>query len=211
MEKSTISVGSADFIVRTLDVRRLPGFESDAYAEVLVADGALWDAIEQAIMAGDYDACKIDDEIFFYVETEFINQDPTDEQLLDYLLLHMCDITKFEPVSKPEAVDLYTIENDGSGRKKISILGFTYHGDNWKTIDVSGICLPLDEFIEGITKNEDYVNSLYEGCREYEEDVTDDQCVNAINHFFGGKPADYRLLFDNVTNDTPVGNYINAA
>jgi hypothetical protein len=57
-------------------------------------------------------------------------------------------------------------------------------------------------------ESEDYVNELYTESREYEEDVTDEQCVNAINYFFDGEPADYYLHFEDVTIDTPVGNYI---
>lgn len=209
MDKSTITIGSVDFLVRTLDARSLPGYESEGYATVKVATSNLLDFISQAIIEGDDDATRIDEQIFFYPDAEFLEADPTDEQLLDYLRLHMCNMAKFVPVKQPEAIDLYSIELDEFGKKQISILGFTYKGDNWKTIDVRGVCLPLEEFVDGMLTNEDYVNVLYDGCREYERDVTDEECVTAINHFFDGKPADYRLRFSDVDIDTPVGNYIN--
>lgn len=211
MEKSTITVGGVDYTVLTLDIRSLPGYEGEAYAQVTVADHNLSLAVEMAIKAGDYDACKIDDEIFFYADPVFINTDPSEEQIVDYLCLNLCNMSRNKPVSEPEAVDMYAIEQDEQGRKQISLLGFTYHGDNWKTIDVRGVCVPLDEFVAGCRESDDYVDTLYLCSREYERDVTDEQCVADINHFFGGKPADYRLPFSSVTIDTPIGNYINAA
>lgn len=117
---------------------------------------------------------------------------------------------KFGTINTPEALDLYSIEADELGQKQISLLGYTYKGDNWKTIDVRGVCLPLSEFVDGMKGHEDYVQSLYEWSKEYEHDVTDEECVNAINHFFDGKPADCRLQFEDVTIDTPFGNYVNS-
>lgn len=211
MEKSTITLGGVDYTVRTLDIRSLPGYEGEAYAQVTVADHNLSLAVEMAIKAGDYDACKFDDEIFFYADPEFINTDPTEAQLLDYLCLNLCNMGRNKPVSQPEVMDLYAIEQDELGRKQISLLGYTYLGDNWKTIDVRGVCVPLDEFVAGCREHDDYVDVLYLDSREYERDVTPEECVEAINHFFDGKPADYRLRFDSVTIDTPIGNYISAA
>lgn len=115
----------------------------------------------------------------------------------------------FEKVTKPEALDFYVIECDDSGQKQISILGFTYEGDQWKNIDVSGICVPLSEFVEGMKEHEDYVQSLLEWSREYECNATDEECVEYINEFFDGSPADFRLKFEDVTMDTPVGRYVN--
>ena len=117
---------------------------------------------------------------------------------------------KFDNVSVPKVFDFYAIEVDELGQKQISLLGYTYKGDNWKTIDVRGVCLPLSEFVEGMKGSEDYVNSLYEWSKEYERDVTDEECVADINHFFDGKPADYLLQFEDVTIDTPVGNYVDS-
>lgn len=197
-----------DYIVRTIGITILPTFEGESYRSVDVADVALWDVLERRMEQGDKYAERLDEKIFFYPDSEFIRREPTDEELLDYLREHLCDMTRFKPVSQPEEIDLYAVEIDDLGQKHIQLLGYTYKGDNWKTIDVRGVCLPLSEFVEGI-KEEDYVISLYGDSCEYERDVTDEECVTAINHFFAGKPADYRLRFEDVTIDTPVGNYIN--
>ena len=36
-------------------------------------------------MNGDYDACKIDDTIFFYVDDELLRRDATDKEIVDYI------------------------------------------------------------------------------------------------------------------------------
>ena len=209
MQKSTITLDGVDYIVRTIDITSLPTFGSEGYRNVDVADVALWNELELRMEQGDKYAMGLDETIFFYPDSEFIRRDPTDEELLDYLREHLCGMTKYKPVSQPEAIDLYAVEMDDLGQKHIQLLGYTYKGDGWKTIDVRGVCLPLSEFVEGMEQSEDYVQSLLEQSREYERDVTAEQCVVAINHFFDGEPADYRLRFEDVTIDTPVGNYIN--
>lgn len=211
MEKSTITLQGVDYVVRTVDVRSIPTFEDECYAEVDVAGDELWDAIERAIKAGDYDAAKLDDLIFYYVNDELLRRDATDEEIVDYMRENLCGMAKFAPVSVPEALDFYTIETDGAGEKRIRFLGFTYNGDNWKTIDIGRAeSIPLSVFVDGMREDEDFVNSLYQEFREFERDVTDRECVATINTFFDGKPADYRLQFGNVTMETPNGKYVNS-
>jgi hypothetical protein len=210
MQKSTITFEGVDYIVRTIDITSLPTFEGESYRSVDVADKALSNELKRRMELGDKYAVRLDEKIFFYPDSEFIRRDPTDEELLDYLREHLCSMTRFKPVSQPEAIDLYAVETNDLGQKHIQLLGYTYEGDNWKTIDVRGVCLPLSEFVEGMEQHEDYVQSLLEQSREYERDVTAEQCVVAINHFFDGEPADYRLRFEDVTMETPVGNYVNS-
>lgn len=209
MQKNFITIGNVDYVVRTLDITSLPTFEGETYRSVDVADVALWNELEHRMELGDKYATRLDEEIFFYADSEFIKNDPTDEKLLDYLRENLLQMRKFNPVSKPKALDCYAIELDDLGQKQISLLGYTYKGDQWKTIDVRGVCLPLSEFVEGMEESEDYVQSLLECSKEYEHDVTAEECCVAINRFYDGKPADYYLNFTDVTIDTPVGNYVN--
>lgn len=269
MKKETFNYWGTDYVFRILDIRSLPGYERECYANVKVSDIKLEDDIERAWREGDYNAWFLDEEIFFYADSEFINSDPTDEELLDYLRKNLCEeghaydansceiqegdrvlwrdpetgntaeyvvyekptedmvklwsdfgecealpkecvirMKKFNTAAAPEELDFYTIEEDESGNKMLQIIGYTYYGDNWKYIQARGICLTLSEFVEGMQGSEDYVQSLYEWSHEYERDVTDAECVSVINHLFDGKPADYRLKFEDVTLDTPVGNYV---
>lgn len=85
MQKSTITLQGVDYPVRTVDVRSIPTFEDDFYAEMDVAGDELWDAIERAIKAGDYDAAKLDDLIFYYVDDELLRRDATDEEIVNYI------------------------------------------------------------------------------------------------------------------------------
>ena len=55
-----------------------------------VATGELWGAIEDAYYANDKTAINIDDSIHFYCEYGFIESDPTDEEIIDYLIKNVC-------------------------------------------------------------------------------------------------------------------------
>lgn len=136
MQKSTITLDGVDYIVRTIDITSLPTFEGESYRSVDVADVALWHELERRMEHGDKYTTRMDETIFFYPDSEFIKADPTDEELLDYLREHICDMTRFKPVSQPEEIDLYAVEMDDLGQKHIQLLGYTYKGDGWKTIDV---------------------------------------------------------------------------
>lgn len=83
MIKNTITFQGVDYIVRTLDVRGVPTFEGDEYAQVNVAEDTL--AIELAWQRDDYRAEELDDEIFFYVPADLLRRDATDEEIVEYL------------------------------------------------------------------------------------------------------------------------------
>lgn len=55
-----------------------------------VATGELWNAIECAYDANDKKAINIDDSIYFYCEYGFIESDPTDEEIIEYLIKEVC-------------------------------------------------------------------------------------------------------------------------
>ena len=55
-----------------------------------VATSELWDAIEDAYNADDKIAKNIDDSIYFYCEYGFIESDPTDEEIVEYLIKYVC-------------------------------------------------------------------------------------------------------------------------
>lgn len=55
-----------------------------------VATIELWDAIEDAYDADDKKAINIDDSIYFYCEYGFIENDPTDEEIVEYLIKYVC-------------------------------------------------------------------------------------------------------------------------
>ena len=61
---------------------------------VKVADISLWDAIENAYDVKYHpnhkEAVGIDDDIYYYCEYGFIESDPTDEKIVEYLIQHGC-------------------------------------------------------------------------------------------------------------------------
>lgn len=55
-----------------------------------VATIDLWDAIEAAYNVGCRKANNIDNNIYFYCERGFIESDPTDKEIVEYLLKYVC-------------------------------------------------------------------------------------------------------------------------
>lgn len=53
-----------------------------------VADIELWFAIEEAYEKGDSKAHIIDSDIHVYCDSGFIASDPTDEEIVEYLIKH---------------------------------------------------------------------------------------------------------------------------
>lgn len=57
---------------------------------VKVADVDLWDAIEEDYNNGISDAHALDNGIYYYCDYGFIASDPTDEEIVDYLIKNGC-------------------------------------------------------------------------------------------------------------------------
>ena len=61
---------------------------------VKVADVELWDAIEYACDHENHirhsEAVDLDNEIYYYCDYGFIASDPTDEEIVEYLIKHGC-------------------------------------------------------------------------------------------------------------------------
>ena len=61
---------------------------------VKVAGIELWDAIENAcdvwFHPNHKDAVELDSEIYYYCDYGFIESDPTDEKIVEYLIQHGC-------------------------------------------------------------------------------------------------------------------------
>lgn len=57
---------------------------------VNVADVDLWDAIEEDYNNGNSDAHALDNDIYFYCDYGFIASNPTDEEIVEYLIKNGC-------------------------------------------------------------------------------------------------------------------------
>ena len=85
MEKYYEEWNGKKFPVREVELpEELGGFVTN------VATDELWNAIEDAYNAGDKTANNIDDSIYFYCEYGFVESDPTDEEIVDYLIKSVC-------------------------------------------------------------------------------------------------------------------------
>lgn len=81
MEKYYVGWNGKKFPVRTIILpEELGGFEAN------VADIELWFAIEEEYSNGNVEAHAIDNDIYYYCNSGFIAGDPTDEEIVEYLL-----------------------------------------------------------------------------------------------------------------------------
>lgn len=74
------------FPVRTVVFPIQEGFDTP----INVADIDLWDAIEEDYNNGNSEAHALDNDIYFYCDYGFIASDPTDEEIVDYLIKNGC-------------------------------------------------------------------------------------------------------------------------
>lgn len=82
MKKSFIEYKGEKFPVRTVDLSSV----SNDYKDVDVADFDLFHAIEEEYDKGVCEIVEIDNSIFFYCDSGFIASDPTDEEIINYLV-----------------------------------------------------------------------------------------------------------------------------
>ena len=117
-------------------------------------------------------------------------------------------------VTEPKEVEFFSIEHDGQGGKQIHVWGYTYtegedNGDGpWRNVEYTGFIEPLQEFIDHLNAEENYVDNHASLLTQYIGDYTDEQVVDIINHYFNGHTANRRLHYSEITIDTPCGDYI---
>jgi len=69
------------FPVRVIQLpEELGGYDAN------IADVDLWDAIEEDYNSGNSEAHALDSDIYFYCDYGFITSDPTDEEIVEYLI-----------------------------------------------------------------------------------------------------------------------------
>lgn len=128
---------------------------------------------------------------------------------------------KFKPVSKPIEGDFYSIY-ENNGVKYIHINGYTYKSDSeefvseknpdgiyWASMECCWFLEPLAEFIQNLRFNYNYVDDTYCELKQYQGDYTEEEMTDIINGYFNGECPDGYLAFEELTEDTPCGNYIN--
>lgn len=101
------------------------------------------------------------------------------------------------------------------GKKFIHILGYFYCDnsveESYSYNECIGLEVPLDEFCKSSkdVNNMDYITDLYEQAKQTFEPVKGkENCIDQINTYFNGKPADKALWYADLTPDTPDGNYV---
>ena len=115
---------------------------------------------------------------------------------------------KFEKVTTPVELDFYSIF-EKEGVKYIHIFGYSYKSDTyWANMECCWFIEKLADFIKHLKENDQYVDDTYCDVSQYQSDKNDAEMADTINTYFDGKPADYYLPFEEITEETPCGNYV---
>ena len=142
-----------------------------------------------------------------------------DEEYLDRLEEYEAMMEKeyglrLPEVTEPEELEFYSIEPDGKGGKQIHVLGYCYtegedNGEGpWRNVEYTWFIEPLQEFIDHLKADEDYVDNHASELNQYIGDYYDNGMVDIINHYFCGHTADAELPYSEITMDTPCGDYV---
>ena len=112
---------------------------------------------------------------------------------------------------KPFECDFYSVEMENR-RKYIHIHGYLYHnGELWSLVEAVWLRMPLKDFVkaykaEGIA----FVDRQYEVVKQYQTETFDSaEALRTTKTFFEGRHADKILPFNCVTEETPIGHFIN--
>lgn len=117
-------------------------------------------------------------------------------------------------VTEPKEVEFFSIEDDGHGGKQIHVWGYTYtEGDDqgdgpWRNVEYTGFIEPLQEFIDHLNAEENYVDNHASLLTQYISDHTDEEIVDIINFYFCEHTANDVLRYSEITIDTPCGDYM---
>ncbi len=120
-------------------------------------------------------------------------------------------------VTEPKEVEFFSIEDDGQGGKQIHVWGYTYtEGDDqgdgpWRNVEYTGFIEPLQEFIDHLNAEENYVDNHASLLTQYIGDYYDDGIVDIINHYFNGETANDVLRYSEnlkrITTMARIGKY----
>lgn len=88
--KEIVKINGKEFEIRTLSLtewREKIGDSVFPEEEIRVADIALWDELENEIYVKNNQECvELDNSIIFYCENGYLATNPTDEELVNYLI-----------------------------------------------------------------------------------------------------------------------------
>jgi len=114
---------------------------------------------------------------------------------------------RFRLLTSPIEGDMYTISTCPGGDRHIKIRAYSSYGDNWVLSEICWCEVPLKDFVDGMKEHSDYAFTLESEHKQYEHDCGEEEMARIINTYFNGKCPDCYLQFEDVTLDTPDGNY----
>lgn len=106
--------------------------------------------------------------------------------------------------------DLYQIEEDENGKKRIHVFGYAYCCDDdetdesvYRMLEFTFFYIPVglspEEFARAYEHNVQY-------CGQYHNNYTQDGIIKLLDGYFPGSVSE--LAYEEITEDTPCGYYI---
>lgn len=83
MERSFIEYNGVKYPTIEIALSKVSDIESDEI--VIIADYELWAAIEDDYEDGDKEPVWLDDKIYFYCDSGFIESNPTESEVIEYM------------------------------------------------------------------------------------------------------------------------------
>ena len=126
----------------------------------------------------------------------------------------------FVPAERPYEADFFSIYTEGN-KRYIHIHGYSYKSDcmdyvtednpngiYWANTECRWLIVELSEFVEAFkAQGSEYIDELYQECRQGQWDLTGKEMTDAINNYYGKAP-DAVLDWGEIGLDTPDGDYI---
>lgn len=113
--------------------------------------------------------------------------------------------------TEPHDGDFFSITEDSEGNKYVEILGFNWFDDGrWHFTETRHCGIPIAEFIENYKEfGMDYVeNKIMARSRQTQYDLSKREAlVDYTKKAFNGQPPVAYLSYDEITPNTPCGNY----
>jgi hypothetical protein len=83
MERDWIEFDGYEYPVIRIEGKKID-FECETDEMYTICDIDLWDILERPCMSGDEEANYVDSQIFYYCESGFVANEPTEQEVIDY-------------------------------------------------------------------------------------------------------------------------------
>lgn len=126
---------------------------------------------------------------------------------IDPLLEELFKIKPLDQTSEPSESNFFSIEENAEG-KQIHIFGNLCKDEDWKHTEYVFLIVPLKEFTDNLKTKKNYLNDLFAKAKQGINGINEKAATQLFQNYFDGKAPDGVIAFEDITEDTPAGNYL---